>query len=70
MNVQSAVSPCGLERALRMIADNERRAAGAQQVVHLGDEPARVPELERVPSLRQLGECRAKALVVTMEGRR
>src|SRR4029077_12875660 len=59
-----------LEGALRVVADDQRSAMPAKQLVHLGDEPALMPKFEGVTRLRQLLERRAEAIVVALDARR
>src|SRR5439155_24942318 len=60
----------GLERALRVIADHQRGAMATQQDVDLLGEPARVPELEAVATLRQTLQRRPEAIIVALEALR
>src|SRR5207244_6108671 len=46
------------------VADHERGAMSAQQVVHRLDEPARVPELEAMPSRWKRGQRGRETIVV------
>src|SRR4051794_1558056 len=54
----------------RRVADHERDAVGAQQLVDLVDEPAVVAKLEAVPAGRELLERRGQACVIAAEAGR
>ena len=51
----------------RIVADHERDAVRAQQLVDIGREPALVAKLEAVTPRRQARECGREALVVAAE---
>src|SRR5581483_1836303 len=54
----------GLEGPSRIVADHERDAVAPEQLVGLADEPARVPELERVAAGREPCQRVRQPLVV------
>ena len=56
-----------LKGALGVVAEDERDAMRAQQLVDLVHEPAAVAKLERVPALREARESLRQALVVALE---
>src|SRR5687768_12396796 len=57
----------GLERALRMVSDDEGDAVPAKKCIDLLCEPAGMAELEAVPARWQAAEGAGQPLVVAME---
>src|SRR5205085_2079327 len=57
----------GLERARRMVADDQRGAMRSEHAEHLGNEPARMAELEGVSPTWERLERAGEAVVVAME---
>src|SRR4051794_34158019 len=58
----------GFELAPGVVGDDEGGVVLAELVVDVGHEPARVPELETVPTRRHRSEGGSKPLVVAVEG--
>jgi len=70
--VQAHERPVGgqlvrLERTFRRVPDHERRPVLAQNRVHVGHEPALMPELETVATCGQTLERRCQAFVIALE---
>ena len=70
--MEADVHPVGrasqrLKRPLRVVADDECGAVVTKQLFHLRNEPACVPELEAVPSGRQLFQGGGEPPIVAVE---